>query len=149
MCTTFYSLPFSIDPTTPTLFYMSIMKPSAQRSSHAAHVAPKKLEWIFESTPEFRAGIRFAETRLSDLIGQNDCAAMEFRGYGVAACQRFPSLVSRAIASVLLPLRRHNSDTALSIGRPSSVPNVRSLPTTRPFVAHGEKQISIRKVSCG
>jgi carnitine O-acetyltransferase len=41
---------------------------------------PKKLEWIL--TPEHRAGIRFAETRLSDLICQNDCQAFEFKGYG-------------------------------------------------------------------
>lgn len=42
--------------------------------------APKKLEWTL--TPETRAGIRFAETRLSDLICQNDCQALEFKGYG-------------------------------------------------------------------
>ena len=72
----------SINPTAPTLFHVQTIKPSARRSSHAAHMAPKKLEWIFENTPELRVGIRFAETRLSDLICQNDCAAMEFRGYG-------------------------------------------------------------------
>lgn len=33
-------------------------------------------------TPELRIGIRFAETRLSDLICQNDCQALEFKGYG-------------------------------------------------------------------
>ncbi len=27
-------------------------------------------------------GIRFAETRISDLICQNDCQALEFKGYG-------------------------------------------------------------------
>ncbi|THG92674.1 hypothetical protein EW145_g8629, partial [Phellinidium pouzarii] len=42
--------------------------------------APKKLEWVL--TPELLTGIRFAETRLSDLICQNDCQALEFRGYG-------------------------------------------------------------------
>ena len=41
---------------------------------------PKKLEWIL--TPYLRAGVRFAETRLSDLICQNDCQALEFKGYG-------------------------------------------------------------------
>ena len=41
---------------------------------------PKKLEWRL--TPELRAGVRFAETRLSDLICQNDCQALEFKGYG-------------------------------------------------------------------
>ena len=29
-----------------------------------------------------RAGIRFAETRISDLICQNDSQALEFKGYG-------------------------------------------------------------------
>ena len=32
--------------------------------------------------PELRAGVRFAETRISDLICQNDCQALEFKGYG-------------------------------------------------------------------
>ena len=41
---------------------------------------PKKLEWTLG--PELRAGIRFAETRLSDLICQNDCQALEFTTYG-------------------------------------------------------------------
>ena len=41
---------------------------------------PKKLEWNL--TPYLRAGVRFAETRLSDLICQNDCQALEFKGYG-------------------------------------------------------------------
>jgi carnitine O-acetyltransferase len=72
----------SINPTAPTLFHVPTTKLSARRSSHAAHAVPKKLEWSLESTPELRVGIRFAETRLSDLICQNDCEAMEFRGYG-------------------------------------------------------------------
>lgn len=42
--------------------------------------APKKLEWVL--TPGLRAGIRYAETRLSDLICQNDCQSLEFKGYG-------------------------------------------------------------------
>ena len=33
-------------------------------------------------TPSIRIGIRYAETRLSDLICQNDCQALEFKGYG-------------------------------------------------------------------
>jgi len=41
---------------------------------------PKKLEWNL--TPELRAGVRFAETRISDLICQNDCQALEFKFYG-------------------------------------------------------------------
>jgi carnitine O-acetyltransferase len=69
----------SINASAPTLFHVPGTKPYTR---HSAHVAPKKLEWALESTPELRAGIRFAETRLSDLICQNDCAVLEFRGYG-------------------------------------------------------------------
>lgn len=72
----------SINPSAPTLFHVPHIKPSARRSLHSSHIAPKKLEWIFENTPELRVGIRFAETRLSDLICQNDSVAIEFRGYG-------------------------------------------------------------------
>ena len=71
----------SINPCAPTLFHLETVKPST-RVSHTAQAAPKKLEWAIENSPELRAGIRFAETRLSDLICQNDCAALEFRGYG-------------------------------------------------------------------
>lgn len=58
---------------------------SATKHAHAhATIAidtvPKKLEWTLG--PELRAGIRFAETRLSDLICQNDCQALEFNTYG-------------------------------------------------------------------
>jgi len=73
----------SINPSAPTLFHPQKVNPSV-RIAHATQSAPKKLEWAFENTPKLRAGIRFAETRLSDLICQNDCAALEFRGYGKA-----------------------------------------------------------------
>ncbi|KAI0270270.1 acyltransferase ChoActase/COT/CPT [Russula aff. rugulosa BPL654] len=72
----------SINPSAPTLFHVPPIKTPARRPLYSVHIAPKKLEWIFESTPELRVGIRFAETRLSDLICQNDCATIEFRGYG-------------------------------------------------------------------
>ena len=82
----------SINPSAPTLFhaplspYAKSYKPprgqSAPKSSptYAIDTAPKKLEWTL--APELRAGIRFAETRLSDLICQNDCQALEFKTYG-------------------------------------------------------------------
>ncbi|KAJ3815914.1 acyltransferase ChoActase/COT/CPT [Lentinula aff. lateritia] len=81
----------SINPAAPTLFH-------AQLSPHAKSykqprnakttvpevepidTTPKKLEW--DLTSELRVGIRFAETRISDLICQNDCQALEFKGYG-------------------------------------------------------------------
>jgi hypothetical protein len=42
--------------------------------------SPKKLTWTL--TPDLKAGVRFAETRISDLICQNDSQALEFKGYG-------------------------------------------------------------------
>jgi carnitine O-acetyltransferase len=42
--------------------------------------APKKLEWNL--TPDLKLSIRFAETRLSDLICQNEVATFEFERYG-------------------------------------------------------------------
>jgi carnitine O-acetyltransferase len=80
----------SINPSAPTLFHAPLSpharsyKPprSAKPASHMDLIdtLPKKLEWTL--TPELRVGIRFAETRLSDLICQNDCQALEFKGYG-------------------------------------------------------------------
>ncbi|OBZ70572.1 putative mitochondrial carnitine O-acetyltransferase [Grifola frondosa] len=82
----------SINPSAPTLFHAPL-SPHAKMHKAPARggtatptplyvidTAPKKLEWALY--PELRAGIRFAETRLSDLICQNDCQALEFKGYG-------------------------------------------------------------------
>ncbi|GAA6023450.1 hypothetical protein JCM10207_004418 [Rhodosporidiobolus poonsookiae] len=41
---------------------------------------PKKLEWIM--TSELKLAVRYAETRLSDLICQNEAVALEFEVYG-------------------------------------------------------------------
>ncbi|KAH7925138.1 carnitine acetyl transferase [Leucogyrophana mollusca] len=91
----------SINPSAPTLFhaplspYAKSYKPpkatskpthgpsSSVTSTHSNDTydtSPKKLEWTL--TPALRVGIRFAETRLSDLICQNDVQALEFKGYG-------------------------------------------------------------------
>ncbi|KAJ6455968.1 acyltransferase ChoActase/COT/CPT [Mycena vitilis] len=84
----------SINPSAPTLFHASLSpyaraykvrgskngKGSPPLGVHPIDTAPKKLEWTL--SPELRVGIRFAETRLSDLICQNDCQALEFKGYG-------------------------------------------------------------------
>ncbi|GAA5828545.1 hypothetical protein JCM11251_000843 [Rhodosporidiobolus azoricus] len=43
-------------------------------------IEPKKLEWVM--TPELKLAVRFAETRLSDLICQNEAVALEFEVYG-------------------------------------------------------------------
>ena len=86
----------AINPSAPTLFhaplspYAKSYKPPRGTATGAKHKStpsvslidtlPKKLEWTL--TPELRVGIRFAETRLSDLICQNDCQALEFKVYG-------------------------------------------------------------------
>ncbi|EJT98335.1 carnitine acetyl transferase [Dacryopinax primogenitus] len=83
----------SINPSAPTLFKVSLSPhaKSYKPKGHHHHLAeeepeehihstPKKLEWTM--TPEVKTGIRFAETRLSDLICQNDCQVLEFRDYG-------------------------------------------------------------------
>ena len=92
----------SINPSAPTLFHAPLSphaksyRPprssspatittggranSAPRAQDPIDTTPKKLEWTL--TPDLRAGIRFAETRLSDLICQNDCQALEFGAYG-------------------------------------------------------------------
>ncbi|TFK24664.1 carnitine acetyl transferase [Coprinopsis marcescibilis] len=81
----------SINPSAPTLFHAKLSplaksyKPprgAPANGVHSEHIdtTPKKLEW--KLSPELRAGVRFAETRLSDLICQNDCQALEFKGYG-------------------------------------------------------------------
>lgn len=88
----------SINPSAPTLFSAPLSPHSksfkAPRSAPSTaspnnsqskplpliDTTPKKLEWSL--TPEIRTGIRFAETRISDLICQNDCQALEFKGYG-------------------------------------------------------------------
>lgn len=91
----------SINPSAPTLFHAALSphaksykppKTSPGRHGHGSSVSstnstlaqydtsPAKLIWTL--TPQTRVGIRFAETRLSDLICQNDCQALEFKGYG-------------------------------------------------------------------
>lgn len=89
----------SINPSAPTLF-RAPLSPHAKSYTHSPYgkrnggvsistVAPPSHEYsttpaklIWTLTPPIRVGIRFAETRLSDLICQNDCQALEFKGYG-------------------------------------------------------------------
>lgn len=91
----------SINPSAPTLFHAPLSphaksyKPPKANPGRHGHVSsissvtsvlaqydtsPAKLIWTL--TPQIRVAIRFAETRLSDLICQNDCQALEFKGYG-------------------------------------------------------------------
>lgn len=77
----------TINPSTPSLFKAKF-SPFARGSKTKPEegeepdfeTSPKKLEW--KLAPELSAGVRYAETRISDLICQNDNQALEFRGYG-------------------------------------------------------------------
>lgn len=84
----------SINPSTPSLFQAKA-SPFAKGSKtprepddveYEVDTNPKKLEWRL--TPALRMGVRFAETRISDLICQNDSKALEFRGYGANFIKR-------------------------------------------------------------
>ncbi|WVQ83878.1 hypothetical protein IAT38_006022 [Cryptococcus sp. DSM 104549] len=76
----------TINPSTPSLFQAKL-SPFAKSTKgppptpeDEIDTTPKKLEW--KLTPDLAAGIRFAESRISDLICQNDSQALEFKGYG-------------------------------------------------------------------
>lgn len=74
----------SINPVAPTLFkskispYSKTAKGGPQPVPEGHYVpdtAPKRLEWTYSN--EIKLGIRFAETRLSDLICQNEAQVLE------------------------------------------------------------------------
>lgn len=79
----------SINPAAPTLF-KSKLSPHASSNKggpqpipsghYEPDIAPKRLEWKYPS--EIKLGIRFAETRLSDLICQNEARVLEFKKFG-------------------------------------------------------------------
>ncbi|RUS14143.1 acyltransferase ChoActase/COT/CPT [Endogone sp. FLAS-F59071] len=75
----------SISSQTRTLFHSSSTPNrrgagNGRLSPAIPDITPRKLEWVM--TPEIRTGIRFAETRLSDLILQSDVKVLEFDKYG-------------------------------------------------------------------
>lgn len=79
----------SINPASPTLFGAKLSpfarsfkgtRPEPPEDADELDTAPKKLTWHL--TSEIRMGIRFAETRLSDLICQHEIEALEFAGFG-------------------------------------------------------------------
>ncbi|WRT65193.1 uncharacterized protein IL334_002136 [Kwoniella shivajii] len=78
----------TINPSTPSLFKSKLSPfsksaknpPAPEEGEEEFETSPKKLEWRL--TPDLLAGIRYAETRISDLICQNDSQALEFKGYG-------------------------------------------------------------------
>lgn len=65
-------------------------RPESPPLQHPLVTLPRKLEWSLSS--QLLVGIRFAETRLSDLICQNDVQVLEFSGFGKQWITQFGQL---------------------------------------------------------
>ena len=72
----------SINGLAPTLWASTSPDPSKRDPGSFGDVSttPHKLEW--DMLPELSTALRFAETRLADLIQQNEFETLEFGGYG-------------------------------------------------------------------
>lgn len=73
----------SINGQSPSLWASISPDPSKRDPASFGDVSttPRKLEWSM--VPELTLPLRFAETRLADLIEQNDFQALEFQHYGM------------------------------------------------------------------
>jgi len=72
----------SINGRSPTLWTSESPDPSKRDPESFGDVSttPHKLEW--DMIPELQIALRFAETRLADLICQNEFQTLDFMGYG-------------------------------------------------------------------
>lgn len=72
----------TINGLAPTLWASTSPDPSKRDPDSFGDVnpTPHKLEW--DMTPELRIAVRFAETRLADLIEQNEFQCLDFQAYG-------------------------------------------------------------------
>lgn len=72
----------TINGQAPTLWASTSPDPSRRDPDSFGDVntTPHKLEW--DMTPELRIAVRFAETRLADLIEQNEFQCLDFQAYG-------------------------------------------------------------------
>lgn len=72
----------TINGQAPSLWKTTSPDPSKRDPESFGDVttSPHKLEW--DMIPELNIAVRFAETRLSDLIGQTEFECLDFSGYG-------------------------------------------------------------------
>ncbi|KAI9894862.1 MAG: hypothetical protein M1814_000082 [Vezdaea aestivalis] len=72
----------SINGQSPSLWASMSPDPSKRDPASFGDVSttPHKLEW--DMLPELQTALRFAETRLADLIQQNEFQTLDFKGYG-------------------------------------------------------------------
>lgn len=78
------SFALSINSNSPSLWANDIVKPSSGDESLVT--IPRKLEW--DLTPDLSLALRFGETRLSDLINQNEFKHLEFKNYGSSTIKK-------------------------------------------------------------
>ncbi|CAK7908775.1 putative mitochondrial carnitine O-acetyltransferase [[Candida] anglica] len=77
-----------INGNAPSLWKEDDDKKVAESSKSIDDLAtiPRKLEW--ELTPDLSLALRFGETRLSDLINQNEFKHLEFKNYGSSTIKK-------------------------------------------------------------
>lgn len=73
------SFAHQINQNSPNLWQDS-NKVTQNNNKESLITIPRKLEW--DLTPDLSLALRFAETRLSDLINQNEFKHLEFKNYG-------------------------------------------------------------------
>lgn len=78
----------TINPNAPSIWKSDSLELSQNPSG--VDVSPQKLGW--ELTPDLLLSLRFAETRLLDLIAQTEFAVLEFKGYGLSLIKKFGCL---------------------------------------------------------
>ncbi len=78
----------SINSSAPTLWATNSPDPSKRDPASFGDVVttPRKLEW--DMSPDLLLSLRFAETRISDLIEQNEFECLDFNQYGMNYIKR-------------------------------------------------------------
>lgn len=74
----------SINSNTPSLW--DTQKPGSFSDNGDLVTIPRKLEW--DLTPDLSLALRFGETRLSDLINQNEFRHLEYKNYGSSTIKK-------------------------------------------------------------
>lgn len=75
----------TINSNAPTLWGTESSKGISEVQSDLVTI-PRKLEW--DLTPDLSLALRFGETRLSDLINQNEFKHLEFKSYGSSTIKK-------------------------------------------------------------
>lgn len=74
------SFALQINQNSPNLWQDNHKTTGNNDNNESLITIPRKLEW--DLTPDLSLALRFAETRLSDLINQNEFKHLEFKNYG-------------------------------------------------------------------